>query len=350
MAKTQKFTNRILLVVIAGVLSLLTLVVVPKNAYAAQLTARKITLGSSAIDASTTHTFNYTIATTANIGSVKYEYCTTAAGACTAPTSMDADGASISSQTGATGFSIDATGTTANTIVVTRSAASLTATTAVTHGFGSVENPSTTNTTFYVRITTYTSVDATTGTTDTGTVATSTANQITVTATVDETLTFCVYTGVNCAASGSTVALGSLSSGALTGGVSKMDAGTNASGGYAIQYTGTTLTSGGNTITAIGATAATSSPGSSQFGINATGPNTSVTGSAAPSGGSGAASTNYSTANSYAFVPTTLTQIASASGATDSTTYTVSYIANIGTSQAAGAYTTTITYICTATF
>jgi len=335
---------------IFSVLVLVCALLLSVTVQAAQLTTRSVELGSSAASATTTHEYTYTIATTANIGSIRYQYCTAATGTCNAPSNMDADGASISSQTGATGFSISATPTDANNIVVTRSAASLTATTVVNHTFSNVDNPDTSNTTFYVRITTYTGTDGSTGATDTGTVASSTANQITVTASVDETLTFCVYTGVNCAASGSSVALGSLTSSGLTDGVSKMDAGTNASGGYAIQYTGPTLTSGANTITAAGATGTASTTGSSQFGINATGPNTNVTGSAAPSGGSGAAANNYDTADEYAFVASTPTTIATAGGPTNSTTFTVSYIANIGTAQAAGAYTTTITYICTATF
>jgi hypothetical protein len=37
-------------------------------------------------------------------------------------------------------------------------------------------------------------------------------------------------------------------------------------------------------------------------------------------------------------------------GPSDSQNYTVSYIVNIPASQASGLYTTTLTYVCTATF
>jgi len=334
-----------------GLSAILMLVaLMPTPAQAAQLTARKVTLGTSAISTSNTHTFNYTVATTANIGSVKFEYCNAASGACVTPTGLTTTSATMGAQSGSGCVGFTMVNTTNGAPYITRTAASCTATTAVSYALGAITNPSTTNTTFYVRITSYTSTTATTGATDTGTVATSTANQITVTADVDETLTFCVYTGANCAASGSSVTLGSLNSSALTGGISKMDAGTNATSGYAIQYTGPTLTSGANTIPAQGASAGGSTPGTSQFGINATGANTGVAGSAAPSGGSGTAATNYNVVNQYAFVASTLTTIASHTGPTNSTTFTVSYIANIGTAQAAGAYTSTITYICTATF
>ncbi len=321
----------------------------PAPAQAAQLTARKVTISSSAASATNDHKFDFTIATTANIGSIEFEYCTAAAGTCTTPTGLDTTSASLDAQTGCTGFTIENTSNGAP--YVTRSATSCAATTAVSFTLGDIDNPSTSNTTFYVRITTYTSTDATSGATDTGTVASSTANQITVTASVNETLTFCVYTGANCAASGSSVALGNLTTSDLTGGISKMDAATNADGGYVIQYFGPTLTSGSNTIAAIGGTGTASDPGTSQFGINATGPNTGVTSSAAPSGGSGQAANNYDTADEYAFVASTLTTIADSDNApSDTTTYTVSYIANISGVQEAGSYTTTITYICTATF
>ncbi|HUC19879.1 MAG TPA: hypothetical protein VMR98_00070, partial [Candidatus Polarisedimenticolaceae bacterium] len=148
---------------------------------------------------------------------------------------------------------------------------------------------------------------------------------------------------------GTTVALGTLSSGAATSGTSKLMAGTNATSGYAIQYTGATLTSGGNTITATGTTGAASSPGSSQFGINLVANTVPSVGSAA-SGGTGAASTNYATANTFSFAPSSLTQVASASVASADTLYTVAYLANISAAQASGAYSTTLTYICTATF
>jgi len=345
-----KALNTGIIACLIAIMLLLSYIFTP-IANAAQVTSRKITLGSSAASASTTHKFDFTTATTANIGSIKFQYCTTASGSCTAPTDLDVDGVSISAQTGGTGFSIDGTGTDANNIVITRSATSLAASTAVSYTFSSAENPSTSNTSFYVRITTYTSTDASTGSTDTGVVAGSTANQITVTATVDETLTFCVYTGVNCAASGSTVALGTLSSSSTATGTSKFDVGTNATSGYAVTYSGTTLTSGSNTVTALGTQSAngagaSSSTGSSQFGLNLRDNATPNVGT--DKSGSGSYGTNYGTADSFRHF--TGDTVATATGPTDSTTFTVSYIANIGTAQAAGAYTTTLTYICTATF
>jgi hypothetical protein len=219
----------------------------------------------------------------------------------------------------------------------------------ITVNFSSVTNP-TTVAPYYVFITTY-SGSGETGALDTGTVAAAVANQISVTGTVPEILDFCAFqTGSTCGGgSGTTVALGALSDSAATTGTSVFIAGTNASTGYVVQYTGATLTSGSNTITATGTTGASSATNSSQFGINVAN-NTSPTVGAAPSGGSGTGSTNYATANTFSYVASTLTQIASASAPTSDTLFTVSYLANISASQVPGAYSTTLTYICTPTF
>jgi hypothetical protein len=217
-----------------------------------------------------------------------------------------------------------------------------------------ITNPTATNTTFFIRIKTYDNINLTGSAVDYGVTATSTATQIVVNAQVDEILTFCVYTGANCAAGGTTVNLGVLTPAVTGTGVSLMDAGTNAGSGFAIQYNAPTLTSGSNTIPAVGTTAIAPAVGTGQFGINATGPNATpaITGSAAPTGTApiGAAATNYATPDFYAFVASTPTTIASSSGAANTTTFTVSYLANVNSSQAAGAYTSTFTYICTATF
>jgi hypothetical protein len=221
--------------------------------------------------------------------------------------------------------------------------------------FNSITNPSISGNnqnTFYVRIKTYSDANWTTPL-DSGAVAGSVTNQIQVTANVDETLNFCAFqTGATCAAgTGSTVALGTLSSSTATGGTSKLVAGTNASSGYIISSLGATL-SGPTTIAATGTTGATSSAGTAQFGINLVS-NAGTPGPAQgsnPSGGSGSASTNYGTDNTYSFAPSTLTQVASAASSSADTLYTVSYLANIPSNQQAGSYSTTLTYICTATF
>jgi hypothetical protein len=324
----------------------------PLNANAGTFSPRSVTLSDTAASATSTYKFDFTTGSTGSVGSIEFLYCTTASGTCTTPTGLTTTSATLTAQTGATGFTM--VNTTNGAPYITRTASSISSATALSYTVGVVTNPSATNTTFFVRLKTFATTTATGSSTDAGVVAASTANHIVVNAQVDEILTFCVYTGANCAAGGSTVDLGVLTPAVTGTGLSLMDAGTNAGSGFAIQYNAPTLTSGGNTIPAVGATAVAPVLGTGQFGINATGPNIApaVTGSAAPTGVSpiGAAATNYATADFYAFVAGTPTTIATSSGAANTTTFTVSYLANVNSSQAAGAYTSTFVYICTATF
>ena len=313
---------------------------------------RTVTLTNTAVSAVTSHKFDITALTTGSVGSIKFLYCTTASGTCTTPTGLSTTSATLSAQGGAIGFTI--VNTTQGAPYISRGAASIASGTAITYTLGNVTNPSTTNLSFFIRVTSFAAINATGSPVDFGVTATSTATQVTVNAQVDEILTFCVYTGVNCAAAGSTVDLGVLTPSSTGVGVSYMDAGTNAGSGFAVQYNGPTLTSGGNTISAVGNTAAASTVGLAQFGINATGANAApaVTGSQTPTGVApiGVPSSNYNTADQYAYLASTPTTLANSTSGANTTKYSVSYIANINSSQAAGAYTSTITYICTATF
>jgi hypothetical protein len=323
----------------------------PLSAFAI-FTPRSVTLSNTAASATATHKFDLTAGTTGSVGSIQFLYCTAASGACTTPAGLSTTSATLAAQGGATGFTI--VNTTQGAPYITRTAASITSSTAITYTIGAIANPSTTNQTFFIRISSHTTTNATGAAIETSVVATSTATQIVVTAQVDEILTFCVYTGANCAAGGASVDLGVLTPASTGVGVSYMDVGTNAGNGFAVQYNGPTLTSGGNTIQQIGASAAASTIGLAQFGINATGPNTTpaVTGSQAPTGVApiGNASSNYNTTDQYAYVASTPTTIANSTSGSNTTKFSVSYIANINSAQAAGAYTSTITYICTGSF
>lgn len=333
-----------------------------QSASAAQITSRKVTLGTSQASTSTTHDFTFTLPTSTTVLSADFTYCTTPSGTCTTPSGLTTTTASIASTSNlGSGGTWTVGGTPTNGRIQISNASNTGSPTAgATVNFNTITNPSISGSnqnTFYVRIATYSAANWT-GQLDAGVVAGSVTNQIQVTANVDETLNFCAFqTGATCAAgSGTTVALGTLSSSAATGGTSKLIAGTNAASGYAIQYTGATLTcsacSGSPTIAATGTTGATSTTGTAQFGINAVS-NAGTPGPAQgsnPSGGSGSASTNYATGNTYSFQASTLTQIASAASSSADTLYTVSYLANIPSNQAAGAYSTTLTFICTATF
>lgn len=310
------------------------------TASAAQITGRKVTLGSSAPSASTTYGFQFVLPTTTVLQSFEAQICTTPTGACTTPTGFSVSSATLTGQPTNLG---DASGWTVSTATAGSLRAAKSGNVAAPTGttnisFSNVVNPSATNATFYARMTTYTSATWT-GVVDTGAVASSTAGQITVTASVEETLSFTL--------TAATAALGALTSATTGSATSTMSASTNAASGYAISVNGSTLTSGANTITALAASTA-SAQGTSQFGLNLMANATPSVGSAVSGSGSGTAAANYNSANSYRFG--TGETVASAAAATNSNTFTVSYIANIPGNQAAGSYATTLTYIATATF
>lgn len=307
---------------------------------AAPITGRSVTIGSSVASATTTYSFTFTVPSSTVIKSASFTACTTASGACTTPSGFSVASSTLTAQPtnlgDASGWTVSTA--TAGSLRLSKSGNVAAPTGSQTVGFSSVVNPSATNSTFFFRITTYSDASWTTAI-DTGTVATSTAGQITVTATVDEALTFTL--------AAATVALGTLTTSSTGSGTSSMTVSTNAATGYNVSVNGSTLTSGSNTITALSSPTA-SSQNNKQFGINLVANTTPSVGSAVSGSGSGAAASGYNTANSYKFV--TGETVASASVPTNSNTFTVSYIANVDGSTAAGSYSTILTYIATANF
>lgn len=324
------------------------------------------TLPSGLVD----HLFTFSVPSGTNVGSIKFEYCTIASGTCTAPTGVDVNGATLGANTGAiTGLTMGTK--TANSAIVTRTAAAVTPG-SVTVRLDSVVNPSVLGT-FFVRITTFSSTDATTGAVDAGTVTASTAQAIEITGTMPESLIFCTGATVtaNCATTTpGTVSFNQLFSPTSTSyATSQMAASTNAGDGYAITVNGTTLTSGANNIPAMAAAAAPS-VGISQFGMNLKENLTTLDGDGGdPDFGSelavasdavdykGQPLAGYNTADVFKYASGDVVANSGYDGAanttlgpTNSQIYTASYIVNVAGNQYAGTYTTTLTYICTPTF
>jgi hypothetical protein len=346
---------------------------VPSFAHAAEQEPRSVTLGSSVASAVTTYAFSFKPGTTSNIGAIKFQICDSPkesdpcvnTGASNGA-SFTTSGASIQSQSGISGFTV-AGGTppapTTNALWLTNGTPqNITTSTTVNVTLQNVVNPNTTNTEYWTRVTTY-SDSAGTAEVDYGAEAISTANSITVSGTMPESLVFCVGTsGTNCTnIAGSSVALGTFTPSGTNVGTSVMSASTNAASGYAITINGSTLTSGSNTIPAMGTqtlnssgcvVVCTSTTGQSQWGTNVRGNNIASAGGvfgADPSGtGSGLGVGGYGTANQFRFFSGDT--VASATGPTDANVFTNSYLVNVAGAQAAGLYTATMTYICTATF
>lgn len=335
------------------------MLLVPQTANAAQITARKLTLSSSSpasSNATTTYTLNFTVPSATVLQSLQAQVCTTASGACTTPTGFANSSSTLASQPtnlgDASGWTVS-TGT-AGSLRISKAGNAAAPTGAQTVVFGNVQNPTTANQTFFARISTFSDASWATPV-DTGVVAASTATQITLSGTMDESLVFCTgtsITGQNCGTvTGSAVSLGTFSTSAPSSGSSVMAASTNGVSGYSITINGSTLTcstcAGSPTIAALGSQTA-SSVGTAQFGANLRSNATPAVGSDPSGTGSGTYTANYGTADQFRFV--TGDSVASAAAATNANTYTVSYMANVPGNQPAGTYTATMTYIATATF
>lgn len=181
---------------------------------------------------------------------------------------------------------------------------------------------------------------------DTGTISVDiiTDDQVVISATVAPSITFSVsdntigYGALN--ASDDRFATGDTNGNSSATVAHTLAAGTNATSGYIMYVMGATLTSGGNTITAPAGPSATT-VGSEQFGLNLS-----------ASGGSGTVDSQYGTSSQYGWGATGSTQdnIAAATGATASTTYSATYVGNIAAETEAGTYGTTLTYTATATY
>lgn len=382
---------------VAFTAALISQVVPPMTASAAQITLRSLTLQAGTVDSNADgipdggsmpggnvrHLFDFTVPTTAtNLGSIRFEYCTTAAEVaggidCDVPTGLSTASATMGSESGATGFSVSSA--TANEVILSRATASAPGAPGILqYRLDGIINPTTANQTFFVRISTYTSLDGTGSSIDTGSVAASTANPIVISGTMPESLVFCTGETVSTTsgvpdcttATAGNIAFDQLFSPTDTATASsQMAASTNAGSGYVITVNGPTLTSGSNTIAAMAnGLANPATPlvlGTSQFGLNLRANTTVFDNQAVPvalgadvapaantTNYKGTPRTNYNTDNNFKYYSSDIVAASDDGGAggTDAQIFTASYVVNVPGSQPAGTYTTTLTYICTPTF
>lgn len=377
--------SRILIAILF--LAATVLQVIPQqNVGAAAIYNRSLTLVAGALDGGSksggtvTHRFDFTLPTGGSVGSIKFEYCTTAADSlasptCVAPTGLDTSGATLTNESGITSMTMVASGTSFYLTRAPGGTFALGSNTTVSYTIGGIINPNygptvpDTNKTFFVRISAYTSTDTTGGVLHKGTVTASTAEPIILDGTMPESLVFCTGETIgltssvpDCStATDGTITFNQLFSPITTASAtSQMAASTNAGSGYVITVNGPTLTSGTNTIAALG-TADISRHGNSQFGLNlkantvdtvATGLEISPASNGTNYRGWAIPSSGYDVVDTFKF--TTGDAVANSGnaslGGTDAQIYTVTYIANVPGSLPAGNYSTTLTYICTPTF
>jgi len=348
-----------------------------------QVTSRSIEMSSSAPSATgTSYAVSFTTATTSTVAGIVVDFCSNdpiISDACTAPTGFTVGTPTVSGQSAnISTLTTAASANTGRTLELTGTGASVSASSVVSFTLTTATNPSAANTTFYARIFTFATTGAVTtwastadgssvtGVVDAGGIALSTTVALTVTAKVQEQLTFCIYTGANCAAGGTAVALGDThgvlsSSGPYVDKTTHYDVATNASSGVAIRVQGGTLTAGSFTIAGI-ASPTTSALGTSQFGMctyessgtaitpvtnyNTNCSSTTQTAGTGSTGGVGTSNFYFPTAttsSTYGDVIANATAGASSTGI-------VAFLGNISLTQQAGIYTTALKFIATGTF
>ena len=326
---------------------------VPSSVYAATfLFNRTDKMSSGLINAVATHEIGFTITDFATpVGSILIEFCANdplPGTPCTPPAGFSAASTILASQNGETGFTIH-TDSDANRIILTRFPV-LVSNADVQYVFNNIVSPSTVGT-FYARLQTFSSDDASGTAIQEGGIALSVDNQFNVNTEVPPFLRFCAgvtITNFDCSSATSfLIDLGEFSTTSTQSGQSQMVAVTNAASGLSITLSGTTLTSGTNTITGLAAQTA-SAVGSSQFGINLRANSSPAVGADPVGPGVASVNPNYNVPDAYRFQPGDI--VASSTVPNDYRKFTVSFIANIDGSQPPGVYATTITFICLANF
>ncbi|MCL4357780.1 hypothetical protein M1512_02700 [Patescibacteria group bacterium] len=366
-------------------IGILPAVIAPDTAIAATVTSRSVSMSASAPGASATYTIQWTPASTTGIAQVNVAFCSNDPlvndTTCTVPTGFSITSSPTASESGGltpgSGCSWTASSpnsATANNVLQLAYSGSGCTTltqstsTADTISLSSVTNPTTTCSsygacTFYARIYTYStattySAGSLTNVVDDGGVAMSTATEITLNATVQEELSFCVWsdnpTSNSCGAS-NTVTIGHtvgsstvLDDTAVDTAPFDFELGTNASHGVTVSVLGDTLTNGSYTIPAdtTDAQICAGQTSGGDFGLWV---------STLPSGmtvSSGYTATTTTPCQEYNLgsTATTTSEVVSTSAPINNATGTITYGATAQPTTVPGVYTANNQLIATGTF
>jgi len=317
-----------------------------QKAYGAPVDARSLTLDNSEPGASAKYVISFTIPTAGTVGSVQAEFCENTALfdlPCNAPAGLDLTVATLSAQSGATGFTIDPL-TTANVLILSRIPGAVAATTTVSFTLDGVKSASAAGSQ-YARFSTFASADATGSHTDRGSVAYSLNPLFQVSSEVPPFLQFCVaetITGTDCnTATGDYVNMGTFRTTNASTGKTQAVVATNAANGYSVLINGSTMVSGNNEIPQL-TTPTNSAPGISQFGINLRANSDPQSGEDPSGAGVGFPTTDYNQPNRFVYRNGDI--IASRADVEDFRKFTITYLVNISRAQPPGVYTSTFVY------
>jgi hypothetical protein len=341
---------------------------------AATLTSAKDTISDSRAGVAAIHTFTFTTPSTTNIKTIDFQFCTTASGTCTAPTGMVLTASptlGTVTNIGGTGYTTSGTSSNCTGTGNTDCTATLTVTTPATQSnvavvvpFNSgITNPTTANTSFFVRITTK---DGSAATIDTTTVAfaTLTSTSIAMSASVDPSFTFTVA-GVssggsvnsattNITTTATTIPFGTLSSGSTKIGAIDTTVVTNAGSGFTITVNALAnppLSDGSNNIDIFTGTNASPTSWSSPAGSSAS-VNTGFLGYTTEDStlGTGTAARFTTGAPKWAGLDTTADEVVYNATGTTTLTTRIGWQAEVNALQPSGSYTGTVLLVATPTY
>lgn len=318
-----------------------------------QLPNRYDKISTSLAGSNSIHNIGFTITNLAvPVGSISIDFCSNSPlieDPCTLPSGFDSSNVTLNSTTGEPGFSVDSALSTSNRILLKRPAILPTGTAAI-FVFSNITNPDT-NGSYYVRLQTFTSTDGSGLPIQYGGLVFAITSSLALTTEVPPYLTFCVgvtIVSTDCASITSYfIDVGELSPQKVRAASSEFVVATNAPYGYSVTLSGSSLTSGINVISPI-PVPTTSAPGTGQFGINLRSNSSPIIGDEPTGYPAGNLDGGYSTPNKFKFQNGD--NLVTATTTSDYEKFTVSYITNIASTQAAGIYTTTLTYICLANF
>ena len=229
------------------------------SAHAGTLSSYNVQINNSqAAATNVTYTFNWTTTATTAIKQIDIQVCTTASGTCTAPSGFSSGTPTLASDNIA-GTGRTTTAPTANAFRVVVGTPASQSTQAMFLNFTGVTNPSTINTTYYVRTTTYSDTGSTTidGTTSAAFAVLDTSS-IAVSASVDPSFSFSVAgvssggnfnggTGnINVTATANTIPFGTLTAGTPKIAAQDVTVSTNAANGYTVTASSSANAQSGN--------------------------------------------------------------------------------------------------------
>jgi len=257
----------------------------PSQAHAGSLSQAKVVINNNQASATgVIYSLYYTTSATTAIKQVNVLYCTTPSGSCTSPGGTFSTGSPTLASDNIAGTGRATTGSTTNSTVLLVTSPATQSTQTVSMTYTGFTNPTTANTSYYARITTYSDAGITPIDSTTVAFAILTSTSIAVTANVDPSFAFSIAgvtsganfnggTGnVTVTATDNTIPFGTLTAGTPQIAAQDLTVSTNASNGFTVTASASAtppLVSGANDIDAFSGTNASPTNWSAPSGTTA---------------------------------------------------------------------------------